>query len=162
MPLPIPDPPLTDGVVRLRPWSADDADVLAAAWADPEIQRWTAVPPPERRSETDARRWIAGEALRRERNVALDLAIAPADVADRTVLGEVGLVVLAGGPGRAEVGWWVGPLHRRRGIASRAVALFAAWAREELGFELFADVDPDNPPSVWVAEKAGLRLRLRG
>ena len=35
-------------------------------------------------------------------------------------------------------------------------------AYEALGFtDLFADVDPENPASVWVAEAAGLRLRLR-
>lgn len=133
---------------------------LVEAWADPEIQRWTQVPPA--RSEADALRWIASEQLRRDRSLALDLVIAPADPADATVLGEVGMVPLAGGPSRAELGWWVSPGHRRQGIATRAVRLFAAWLRSAIELEeLFASVDMDNPASVWVAESAGLRLRLR-
>ena len=42
--IPLPDPPLRSGDLRLRPWRLDDAPALVAAWADPEIQRWTAVP----------------------------------------------------------------------------------------------------------------------
>lgn len=161
MPYPLPDPPLADGVVRLRPWADTDADAaaLAAAWADAEIRRWTAVPADP--SEAHARRWIAGEGQRRSRGIALDLVVSPADPADDTVLGEVGLVTMAGGPDRAEVGWWTAPAHRRQGIATRAMTLFATWCRDALGIELFAEVDPDNAPSIWVAESAGVRLRLK-
>jgi RimJ/RimL family protein N-acetyltransferase len=160
MPLPLPDPPLTDGVVRLRPWSAHDVDALVAAWADDEIQRWTLVP--ARREAADALRWIASEQLRRDRGLALDLVVAPAADDDPTVLGEIGMVPLAGGPSRAELGWWVAPEHRRRGVATRAVGLFAGWLRDKMEFtDLFAQVDPENPASIWVAEAAGLRLRLK-
>jgi len=158
--LPIPDPPLADDLVRLRPWSVHDVDDLVAAWADPEIERWTRVP--QQRAAPDAMRWIASEPLRRDRGLALDLVISPADPSDAAVLGEVGMVPLAGGPSRAELGWWVGAAHRRQGVAGRAVGLFATWLRDELAFtDLFAEVDTDNPASVWVAERCGLRLRLR-
>jgi RimJ/RimL family protein N-acetyltransferase len=160
MPLPLPDPPLTDGVVRLRAWSADDVHALVAAWADEEIQRWTRVP--GQRGSDHALRWIASEQLRRDRGLALDLVVSPADPVDQTVLGEVGMVPLAGGPSRAELGWWVAAPYRRQGIATRAVSLFASWLRDELEFtDLFAEVDPDNPASVWVAESNDLRLRIR-
>jgi RimJ/RimL family protein N-acetyltransferase len=160
MALPLPDPALTDGVVRLRPWGAHDVDALVAAWGDEEIRKWTLVP--EQREPDHALRWIAAEQLRRDRGLALDLVISPADGDDPTVLGEVGMVPLAGGPSRAELGWWVGAPHRRQGIATRAVGLFATWLRDELAFtDLFAEVDPDNPASVWVAEANDLRLRLR-
>ena len=160
MPLPVPDPELNDGVVRLRLWGAADVQALVDAWADDEIQKWTRVP--ERRSHDDALRWIASEQLRRDRALALDMVISPADHGDRTVLGEVGMVPLAGGPSRAELGWWVGAPHRRQGIATRAVGLFAEWLRDELAFtDLFAEVDPENPASVWVAESNDLRLRIR-
>ena len=63
---------------------------------------------------------------------------------------------------RAELGWWVAAPHRRQGIATRAVGVFASWLRDELEFtDLFAEVDPDNPPSIWVAESNNLRLRIR-
>ncbi len=160
MPLPLPDPPLHDDVVRLRPWSAHDVDALVDAWADEEIQKWTRVP--AQRGAADALRWIASEQLRRDRALSLDLVISPADEDDMTVLGEVGMVPLAGGPSRAELGWWVGAAHRRRHVATRAVGLFADWLRDELAFtDLFAEVDPENPASVWVAESNGVRLRIR-
>jgi RimJ/RimL family protein N-acetyltransferase len=158
--LPLPDPPLDDGVVRLRPWSAHDVDALVAAWEDEEIQKWTLVP--EQRGSDHALRWIAAEQLRRDRGLALDLVISPAGADDRAVLGEVGVVPLAGGPSRAELGWWVAAPHRRQGIATRAVGLLADWLRTELEFtDLFAEVDPENPASVWVAEANNLRLRIR-
>lgn len=160
MPLPLPDPPLADEAVRLRPWGANDVDALVEAWADEEIQRWTRVP--QQRAAPDALRWIASEGLRRERALSLDLVISPADGNDATVLGEVGMVPLAGGPSRAELGWWVGAPHRRQHVATRAVGLFATWLRDELEFtDLFAEVDPENPASVWVAESNNLRLRIR-
>jgi RimJ/RimL family protein N-acetyltransferase len=160
MALPLPEPALNDRVVRLRPWSAHDVDALVAAWADEEIQKWTRVP--EHRERDHALRWIAAEQLRRDRGLALDLVISPADPDDPTVLGEVGMLPLAGGPSRAELGWWVAAPHRRQGIATRAVGMFAAWLRAELAFtDLFAEVDPDNPASVWVAESNDLRLRIR-
>ena len=159
MAFPLPDPALADDVVRLRPWGAADVDALVAAWNDPEIRQWTRVP--EQRSAADALRWIAAEQLRRDRGLALDLVVAPADPDDPTVLGEVGVLPLAGGPARAELGWWVAAAHRRQGIATRAVGLVAAWLRADLGFDdLFAEVDLRNPPSVWVAEANGLRLRI--
>jgi RimJ/RimL family protein N-acetyltransferase len=160
MPLPLPDPPLADDTVRLRPWSVHDVDALVDAWNDDEIRKWTRVP--EKRAAPDALRWIAAEGLRRERALALDLVISPADEADTTVLGEVGMVPLAGGPSRAELGWWVSAPHRRRHVATRAVGLFATWLRDELAFtDLFAEVDPENPASVWVAESNNLRLRIK-
>ena len=155
---PLPDPPLADGVVRLRPWADSDAPALAAAWADPDVRRWTAVPADP--SEEHARRWIRGAELRRAQGVALDLVVSPADPGDDGVLGEVGLVTMAGGPARAEVGWWTAAAHRRRGVATRAVTLFAGWCRDALEVELFAEVDPENPASLWVAESAGVRIRL--
>jgi RimJ/RimL family protein N-acetyltransferase len=160
MPLPLPEPPLADDSVRLRPWSTDDAGALVDAWHDEEIQRWTRVP--GLRGEADALRWIAADGLRRGRALALDLVVSPADIDDATVLGEVGMVPLAGGPSRAELGWWVAAPYRRRHVATRAVGLFARWLRDALAFtDLFAEVDPDNPASIWVAESNDLRLRIK-
>jgi RimJ/RimL family protein N-acetyltransferase len=160
MAFPLPDPALSDEQIRLRPWSAHDVDALVEAWADDEIQRWTLVP--QQRGPADALRWIAAEQIRRDRGLSLDLVVSPADPDDDTVLGEVGVVPLAGGPSRGELGWWVHPDHRRQGIATRAVGLFARWLRDELELsDLFVEVDLRNAPSVWVAEANDLRLRIR-
>jgi hypothetical protein len=37
--IPLPDPPLSDGSVALRPWMLDDVPALVEACADPEIGR---------------------------------------------------------------------------------------------------------------------------
>jgi hypothetical protein len=43
--IPLPEPPLTDGEIRLRAWEPGDARAVTAACQDPEIPRWTVVPP---------------------------------------------------------------------------------------------------------------------
>jgi RimJ/RimL family protein N-acetyltransferase len=113
---------------------------LAAAWADPDVVRRTAVPAV--RDVAAATRWIAGEAERRAQGLALDLVVASGG--GRDVLGEVGLArfdrpgaggrpAAAGGgrfvgaAGRAEIGFWTAPAARGRGLATVAVRLVAAW-----------------------------------
>ncbi len=63
-PIPALDPAPADGVVALRRWTAADAPQLAAACADPLIQRWTLVP--DRYDEDDARAFVALTAARWE------------------------------------------------------------------------------------------------
>jgi len=143
---------LRDGLLVLRPWSDTDADAaaLAQAWADPEIIRWTGVP--ERSDATAAARWIAGEADRRSRGLALDLVI---DL-DGAVAGEVGLAHVDSAGRTADVGWWVSPSHRGQGVAARAVRLLTRWALSELAIEsLTACCHPENPASEAVARAAG-------
>lgn len=153
VPLPLPDPPLVDGDVHLRPWTVDDASVLARAWADPEVKRWTGVPPTP--DEDYARRWIGGCGHRRADGLALDLAIE----VDGTVVGEVGLAGLDCSRRVAEAGWWVDEPHRGRGIASMAVSLLASWAVEELCVDVIvARCAAGNPASGAVARKAGFEL----
>jgi RimJ/RimL family protein N-acetyltransferase len=141
--------------VALRPWGSDPRDpaTLAQAWADPEVDRWTQVP--DARTEADAGRWIAGEARRRDRGSAVDLVVTvPGDPA--AVLGEVGLVVVEQQRRWAEVGYWVVPGHRGRGIASAALSVFSHWVLAELPIErLFARTHPANVASQRVAAGAG-------
>lgn len=149
-PVPLPDPPLGDGRVRLRPWAPDDAPVLVAAWHDPEIARWTGVPPET--DEAAALRWIAGDAHRRARGVALDLVV---DL-DGTVVGEVGLADIDPDRRSAEVGWWITPERRGAGLATAAARLVSAWAVSELFVDrVIARCHPDNPASAGVAHAAG-------
>jgi hypothetical protein len=56
MRIPIPDPPLSDDTVALRPWTADDVPAIAAICQDAEIPRWTIVPTPY--SDEDARGFV--------------------------------------------------------------------------------------------------------
>jgi RimJ/RimL family protein N-acetyltransferase len=151
-PIPLPDPPLGDGVVRLRPWRPGDVDALVAAWADPEIACWTGVPP--RRDRAYADRWIAGEAHRRAEGLALDLVVELEGV----LAGEVGLAGFDRRSHTAEIGWWVAADHRGRGIATRAVSLLASWTLDELCTEvLVARCAAGNPASAGVARAAGFK-----
>ena len=153
-PLTLPQPPLGDGVLRLRPWQAADAPALAAAWSDPAVARWSA--PPAARSLVDARRWIDGTPVLRERGLSLDLVIAGIG-ARPEVLGEVGLASFDDGGG-AQIGYWIAAPHRGKGHATRAVRLLATWAVRNLGLhQVVAEVDPANGASVGVVRRAGFR-----
>lgn len=162
--LPLPDPPLADPAagIALRPWRPTDAPDLAAAWADAEVAVRTAVPPD--RSVAAATRWIGGEAERRGRGLALDLVIAPTSPATGgRALGEVGLARFDTA-GRAEVGFWLVPEARGRGVATAAVRLLARWARAPrpagLGLaRVWARTMPGDARAAGVLARAGFERR---
>lgn len=152
-PIPLPDPPLRDGPLTLRPWAPADAPDLVAAWADPDVARWTGVP--ARPDLATAARWIAGDADRRAHGLSLDLAL---DL-DGTIVGEVGLADVDVAARTAEIGWWVAPGRRGQGLATRAAALLAAWAVDELCVDaVLARCAGANPASGSVARAAGFAL----
>lgn len=155
---PLPWPPLADPATQigLRPWGAgeDDPAVLASAWADPEVARWTTVP--EDASIEAARTWIRGEEVRRSRGLAMDLVISQLDQ-PRVILGEIGLLMVEPDKGWAELGFWLTPGARGSGRASGAAAVFVDWVLRELPVQrLFARTQPDNPKAGRVAEAAGM------
>jgi RimJ/RimL family protein N-acetyltransferase len=148
--IPLPDPPLADGDLLLRPWAPHDAAALAAAWADPEIARWTGVPAVA--DEAAALRWISGEGDRRARGICLDLVVELGG----ELVGEVGLAQLDPVAGTAELGWWVASSHRRRRVATRAARTIAAWAVDELAVHaVIARCHRANSASGAVARAAG-------
>ncbi|MGH9187724.1 MAG: GNAT family N-acetyltransferase [Acidimicrobiales bacterium] len=159
-PIPWPEPPLADEMVRLRPWLAADAAALVAAWGDPAIRRWSPAPPPEWCTEEYAAKWIDGAERRRVEGVAIDLVISdPSPECDlEAVLGEVGLGPIDWEQGEADIGWWVAPSARGRGTATRSVRLLARWAETRLGLTVRATIDPSNQASLRVAQRAGVRL----
>lgn len=156
-PFALPWPPLRfeHPAVALRPWGAspDDAGVLAAAWADPEIARWTKVPAAH--SVDDAARWIAGEGQRRDQGTALDLVVTELGVPEAAI-GEVGLVMADAERRWAEVGYWLAPSWRGGGRATVALRLFTDWVLRDLSVaRLYARTKPANPVAGAVAERAG-------
>jgi RimJ/RimL family protein N-acetyltransferase len=145
-----PDPPLDDGVVVLRPWSGSDASEITRIFQDPEAVRWTRVPSPYR--ESDAHQWLASVPTGMRRGDSLPLAIT--DAGDSRLLGSIDLQMRS--DGRAEFGYVVAAWARRRGIATRALRLYARWAFESLQvarIELL--VQPGNDPSLALAKRAG-------
>src|SRR5881397_2901615 len=86
MPLTPPDPPLSDGVVTLRPWREEDAGAVAEACRDPDIVRWLdQVPQPY--SRADARDYIAATAQNWRQGTAASFAVT--DAATGEVLGSI-------------------------------------------------------------------------
>ena len=142
--------------LTLRPWAASDRDALVAAWADSEVQRWTALP--DDISPDAAARWIAGGRQRCEEGRALDLVGVAVD--DGRVLGEVGLSAFDADRRAARIGWWTAAPERGRGVATAMVRAMTDWAHEgPLALRvLVAEVDLANPASAAVALAAGYEL----
>ncbi len=152
IPLLLPDPPLTDGRVRLRPLAGGDVAAIVEGCRDPMVQRFTRVPADY--AEDDARAFIGGAPDRRANGVSLELAIAGAD--DERLAGVIGFVRDRWDAERAEIGYWVTPRERGAGLASRALALLSRWALEEVGFaRLDLQAAVANPGSIRVAERCG-------
>jgi RimJ/RimL family protein N-acetyltransferase len=150
MPVPpagLPEPPLSDGFVKLRAWSEDDVPAIVAALEDPEISRWIdRIPFPY--TESDARSFVAG-----------DGGFAIVDGSTGAVLGASGVSWADAGQGGATVGYWVCREARGRGVATRATRLVAEWVLGELGFErLELRADTQNEASCRVAERLGFSL----
>jgi RimJ/RimL family protein N-acetyltransferase len=146
-----PDPPLSDGVITLRPMTAQDADAITAAAQDPEIPRWTRVPVPYRRA--DALSWVAGAELELDAGVTIGwLAV---DHEDR-LLASISVMEIDREARTGEIGYWVAREARGRGVATRAVRLVRDWAAAELGLTTIEiEVHEDNLASQAVARAAG-------
>lgn len=148
-----PDSPLSDGTIVLRRWRDRDIPQLVEICQDPEIQRRTRVP--SGYTEDDARRWLEGHDDEVRQGTGLSLCVTDAADPDR-VLASIGVV--GGDPDDrvAEVGYWVAPAARGRGVATAAVRLLARWLFEEAGSaRVVLVVATDNAASQAVARKAG-------
>ena len=145
-----PDPPLTDGVITLRPWRNSDAAAITRLFQDDEAIRWTRAPSPYR--EGDAFQWLASLPTQMRRGDALPLAIA--DAADGSLLGSIDLRMR--GEGRGEFGYVVGAWARGRGIGTRALAMYSRWALDALGVaRLELLVQPGNEASLALGRSVG-------
>ena len=155
MTLPYPDDaPLTDGVVVLRRWAADDLACVEAASRDPSIPETTTVPAAY--TEREGRAWIERQLGRLALGEGLSLAIA--DAADGRARGYVGLLMREHAAGTAGIGYWLVPDARGGGRATRAVGLLARWGRDDAGLaRVEAHVEPANEASQRVLERVGFR-----
>jgi RimJ/RimL family protein N-acetyltransferase len=144
---------LRDGELLLRPWEPADAGAVHLACQDPDIQRWTTVPVPYR--EEDAVGFVTGCATRWAEGTA---SFAVVEAASGMLLGSMGLDTTAGG-GCAEVGFWVAPEARGRGVATRALRLLCHWAFDDLGLRrLEWQAYAGNVASLRTAAAVGFRF----
>lgn len=145
---------LSDGVVLLRVPAATDVDRVAALCQDPAIQEWTTVPSPYERADAEGfltrivpEGWAQG--------TQWNWSVRRAD--DDLLVGMVGLARRA--DGGAELGYWLAPDARGRGLMGRAVALVVPTAFGRLGVDrLTWRAFVGNGPSRRVAERAGFRI----
>jgi RimJ/RimL family protein N-acetyltransferase len=76
------------------------------------------------------------------------------------LVGTVGL--MPDDPGSIELGYWVRPEQRGRGIASRAVRAATLWAHRSLAIaRIWLEIEPGNEPSLRVARRAGYHFEQR-
>jgi RimJ/RimL family protein N-acetyltransferase len=148
-------PSLTDGLVTLRPWCADDADALVRRIGDPDIAAFLdAVPQPYTRADADEWFAVSEEGWRAGTSATFAIHVDGIEGA----AGGIGVRFLSAlDEGCAEVGYWVGAEARGRGVATAATRLALRWAFDAVPelerLQLRAAVE--NVPSNRVAEKAG-------
>jgi len=146
-----PETTLATADLTLRPLTEADADDVTKACQDPVTLRWLPLPRPYTRASAE---WFIGTygPNLRESGAGVVFAI---EAAGRLV-GVIDLKDADWATKVAEVGYWVAPWARGRGVASEATRLLAGWAIDELGFErveVFAAIG--NTASQRAAEKAG-------
>lgn len=152
-------PPLTLTTERLqlRPLRIDDAMALHAGLSDPEHMRYWGRPPSASIEDSLAqiRRNVGNQDAQ---SVAIALAEAPDDA-----LGWV--VLIDRKPGVVEVGYFLRPDAKGRGLAREAVRAVVEHALGRGGNRrVYADTDPDNAGSIALLRALGFReeARLRG
>ena len=147
-----PDPPLTDGRVRLRPIRDDDLPRLMEDGSDTTTARWVNVAVPY--TEEAARKELA-EMKACWDDPSLPLALVIADAASDRYCGVI--LLLRNRPASImEVGYGVHPAARRQGFGAAAVRLIVPWAFSALGVErLEARTDPENIASQRALARAG-------
>lgn len=161
MRLKLPRRGLLDGDVTLRTWQNDDAAaVYDVIGTHRDITYWTRIPWPYT--------WThAQEHVRNSKaawSVGSDAALVIADTTSGRLLGSVGLhhINAARDPDSAfypnEVGYWLAPEARGRGVATRSVVLVRDWAFDALRLpRLWLTVIDGNTASTRVALAAGFR-----
>lgn len=146
MDLRAPSPPLTDGVVTLRPPADGDLAAIDLGLHDPDVVRWFGQPVSSAADvlALNRSRWADGSPT---------FSICEQDLA---CVGHVWMNRSTSDLTTGSIGYWLLPGARGRGLATRAVRLISDWAIEGLGiWRLRLYTEPDNEPSQRVAERSG-------
>ena len=151
--LPLLADPLTDDTVVLRDYAERDIpEILIAHQDDPRLHVLIGQDRPP--SGAELGRAAEGEALDRAAGERATLTIlAPGS---DTCRGQVRVHPIDWDQSRAEIGIWLAPEARGRGLGAAALKLAGQWLLGSCGLarvELFAE--PDNAPMIRAAEDAG-------
>jgi RimJ/RimL family protein N-acetyltransferase len=138
----------------LRPFRTDDVGWVHEVSVDPAVGQFVDIPSPyllEHATFFVEQLAIAGW----DRGDRFEFLAEDAETGQR--LGRVGLGM--GERRTAEVGYWVDPRARGRGVATEAVKAISGWAFSRLGLELIEwRAEVGNHASRRVAEKAGFLM----
>jgi RimJ/RimL family protein N-acetyltransferase len=138
--------------VRLRAYRPDDAEAVAAGYDDPLSYRF--LPPvPSPFTLAHARRFLAEGVAAVFADGGVVYAIA--DPQTDELLGGIGFDRVMPARGQAEIGYWVGPWARGRGVATAAVRALSAHALDNGLHRLELLTHWENPASQRVALAAG-------
>jgi RimJ/RimL family protein N-acetyltransferase len=156
----MPPPVIEAGPLVLRPFAEDDIGWVCEVSQDPAVQRNLAeLFAPYRREHAESFvRQLALAAWDSGRRAELLVASA----VDGTRLGRVGLDLRPHEPGGAEIGYWMDPRARGRGVATAAVRALCRWAftiQDLPPIDLIEwRCEVGNLASRRVAEKAGFLI----
>jgi ribosomal-protein-alanine N-acetyltransferase len=145
-----PQPTFRIGELTVRPWRAEDAAAVVAAYADRDIQQWHA------RSMTpaEAAAWLASWADRWRGETGAGWAVTMQEM----LVGRVGFSRISLRDGQAEVAYWTIPAARGRNIAARSVRAVSAWVFQSVGLNrIELNHSTLNTASCHIAQKAGFR-----
>jgi RimJ/RimL family protein N-acetyltransferase len=142
-----------DGLL-LRPWRAEDAPAVHAAFQDPVLHQWHVR---SCDSVAEAADWIAEWQRCWERERDAQWAVVAPDTG--RLLGRVALRQILLADGVAEIAYWTVARARGRGVAARATTALTRWAFEEIGFHRLELLHATgNQASCRVAGKTGFAL----
>jgi RimJ/RimL family protein N-acetyltransferase len=146
-----PQPPLSDGVVTLRPWNESDVEALVTSIdGDHDIALWLElIPQPYKQAE--ARMWIHQAATLWREGAGSPFAV----LVDGRVVGGAGINWIDRDQGVGDIGYWLRKDARGSGYTTRAVRLLAEWAFAEGCERLQLRADAENLRSQQVAERSG-------
>ncbi|HUR87011.1 MAG TPA: GNAT family N-acetyltransferase [Solirubrobacteraceae bacterium] len=143
---------LRDGDLVLRDWREDDAPFLEPVCGDPDVCRFTTLP--WAYTQPEALAWIRRQHDHRTSATAVVLAVTHA--VDDVALGSVSLGRFSDDGRQAELGYWLLPGARGRGLATTAAHVLCAWGFEHLGLaRIELAILPENVASRRVAERLG-------
>jgi len=153
--VPFPAEGLVDGDVRVRLPRVEDAPAILRGLTDPQIVHDAGIQRQDGLSEeVVAGRITTSWAQARRQGDFAPFAIA--DAVSDEYLGNVLLHTFDWEQRRCEIGYWLLPEARGRGLSARAARLLAVWAIDVVGMErVEAVVDVDNVASLRSIERAG-------
>lgn len=145
--------PLSDGSVTVRfAAERDIPEVLIAYQDDPQLHRRVG----ERRPPSGAKLGRRAEQAEGERLAGRALTLTITEPDDDTCYGQIYVHQVDWDNAHAELGIWVSPQRRRRGMARRALVLVGEWLLRDCALErIHVLSEPGNEPMLRAARAAG-------